>query len=91
MRHLVPEVAGSEWDYQFLWHYQSSDESEIKEVVRVVKSKRAVDPNSANEGIQRKPAEIVTKRRVLVSHAPAWCPESVSERQTSGSTQRADK
>lgn len=79
MRHLVPEVAGPEWDYQFQPQYQSSDESEIEEVVRLEKSKRVVDPDSADEGIKRKPAEIITKRRVLVSHAPAWRPEPVSQ------------
>ncbi len=78
VRHLVPEAAGSEWDYQFQWQYQSTDESEVEEVVRVPLSKRVVDPNSADEGIRQKAAEILTQRRVLVSHAPAWRPETVS-------------
>ncbi|KAL7279487.1 hypothetical protein ACG7TL_007330 [Trametes sanguinea] len=71
LRGNVPEAADPMLVYQYQWQYQSTDESEVEDVLPTVKA--SLDPETDNEA-NYKPLAAKNRltRKVWVSHAPAW-------------------
>ncbi|KAH9889469.1 hypothetical protein C8Q73DRAFT_793667 [Cubamyces lactineus] len=71
VRYKVLEAGKPEYDFLFQWQYQSSDESEVEEIVPL--SHAVIDPDTEDEGdIKPNLRGRAKARKVWVSHAPAW-------------------